>query len=637
MAHENPLEFKPNAAPLTTNPELSLEFSDSEICSFIDAKLAEAKAFYSSRRYDERAEKNVKYLKGDQSNDATKITERDNGYQNNAIHRNLLIRAQNATSEMPDIVVMSPQQEGDLTVRDRTNLVEEWLKITTDSDVTRRLAKAAVIDNHLKFRGIWKVRYDHGKKDVLCERLRPQDVLLDHTARIPEDGFTADNMEWIAEWIDESAAAVKDKFPDKAEEIDQALEAERTLKGMRNVPSKMRYLEVWATMHKGGTAHEIIFWKYNDLVLGKGPNPYYDESEDAQEEEEFGVRMPQNPLEEQLAAALNANPQLLEKQAGSRKNFFTFARKPYIVFSGLNLGEGPLDETNVLEQSLDMQDIVNKRGRQIDLINDWAVPKIVTSKAYMTEEKAANITRDPTEIIVLDETENVGQALVAISGQPASPALYQDLNSAISTIDANFSTQSVNRSSGADGESGLSKQISREGDLAAADEIAQTMVQRAVEELVNWKVQLAKIFFDAPHVALGLGPNRSSKSVRISSALIPDDIQIVVRANAIDKATRRNLDLQLAGMKAIDPYTLYEDLGYPNPKEQAIRLIDFLNGPPSGYVKYVQDIGGNPGQPANQQSEQSSPQGPPPVPQAPAPPQQAAPPEAPQPVAPPTQ
>ena len=605
MTTPDSLAFKTEAGPLTQSPELSLQFSDSEINEVIGRKIKESIDHYKTKEIDTRTKKMVDYWLGIQ--DTGEKIRNQNPYLNNIIHRDLGTRAQNATSRMPDIIVMSPQQQDNLIVKEQTAKIEEWLSIRLDSDVLRRLAKNAVMDNHLKLRGIWKYRYDHFKKDAVIDRLRPEDVILDHTARIPEDGFTADNCEFIAEWLEEPTAVVMAKFPDKKDDILTELDREKTEKGTVARSSKMRYMEVWATMHdEQGDPHEITFWKYNDLILGKSANPYFDDSEESNQE--FGIEdVPPQPLFGQ--------PALPQQPLPKRKNFFSFARKPYTIFSGENLGNGPLDDTTVVEVALPMQDIVNKRGRQITLINDWAVPKVVTGAAFLDEEKANNITRDPSEIIFLNiDVEDVRAGFVSITGAPASPALYNDLQSSIQAIDAHFATNPIKQLSG---ESGEAKQISRDQDLAAADEIAQNMVQRSVEEAANWLVQLAKIFFDEPITASAPGQDSTLRTASISKELIPDDIQIVVRSNAIDKPTMRNLMLELAGMKAVDPYTLAEALDIPNPKEVTQRLIDFLNGPPSGYVKYLQDIGANPLEPAGSQTEAVAGNSPAPEPNAP--------------------
>lgn len=627
------------SAPITHTPELDLALSDSELLDLIQRKLDEYTALLKDKKIEDRSQRLVKYWKGTQETDR-KAGMPEKRYSNNIIHRDLATRIQNATSRMPDIVVMSPQQDEDPSVKEQSRKVEDWLGIRFDNDVTRRLAQSGLRDNHLKFRGIWKYRYDKFKKDAVIDRLRPEDVVLDATARIPEDGYTADNMEFIGEWMEEATASVLAKFPDKAKQLTDEISREAKAKN-KPTSSKIRYLESWAKVHKkSGEPTIIVIHSYNRILLDKGICPYFDEREGS--ETEFGV-IPDEKLHPEIAAVLPSLGLDVPENKPKRFNHFAYPRMPYSIFSGENIGDGPFDDTTVVEVSIPMQDTVNLRGDQISQINDWAIPKTVVSTEAMTNEKASNITRDASEIITVKvpQGQSIESVITTFTGEPASLALYQDLQQAVSAIDAHFSTNPVTRGETVTQESGISKQISREGDLSAADDIAQTMVQRCVEEACNWMVQLAKIYFDKPIAATAPGPGKSLRSSAISRDMIPDDIQIVVKANAVDKMTLRNMSMNLVGEKGIDPYNLFLDLDYPNPKERAQDLVDFLEGGADGYVKYLADIGVDPAQPANQQDESSTtPVTPPTQPappgqpqpgmgQPPAPPMPAAPPQVP--------
>jgi hypothetical protein len=628
---------KEESRPVTTVPELSISLSDSELLELIKRKTDEYKAWLTAHKIDQRAKMNVEYWKGVQE------TKRKRGmpdtlYKNNILHRDLATRVQNATSRMPDVVVMSPQQDEDPSVKEDTKKIEEWLKIRIDSDVTRRLAQSAVRDNHLKFRGIWKYRYDKARKDAVIERLRPEDVVLDSTARIPEDGYTADNMEFIGEWMEEYTSVVFNMFPDKKEELMADLSKEAAAGG-KPASSKIRFLQVTARVSgNDGSPKLILVNSYKDILLSKSPHPFWDEREGS--DIEFGL-VPEEKLDPALAAAVLPSLGLdVPRHKPKRFNHFPWPRMPYSIFSGENLGDGPIDDTTVFEQSLSLQDIVNLRGDQISQTNEWAVPKLVMATTAMTEAKASKISRDPSEIpmVELKEGQSIDGVVKEIQGSPASAALYQDLQQSIQAIDAHFSTSAAVRGEAVEPESGVSKQISREGDLSASDDIAQTMVQRCVEEAANWLVQLAKIYFDDDNRASAPGPDRSLISASINNKLIPDNIQIVVKANAVDKMTQRNMAMNLVNSKGIDPMSLYEDLEFPNPKERTQRLMDFLAAEAQGPTKYLQDIGVNAAEPANKQNEATTTAPAAPAPAAPAaagPPQAPQPPTAPAPAGPP--
>lgn len=636
--HDYREQERQQAGPVTLTPELDLSLSDSELLDLIDRKQSEYASMLERDKVGQRVRTMTEYFRGKQEV-KQKRGMPDKRYNANIIWRDLNTRVQNATSRMPDVVVMSPQQDESPTVKERTRSVEEWLGIRLDSDVTRRLAQRALQDNALKFRGVWAYRYDPVRKDAVIECLRPEDVVLDATARVPEDGYTCDNMEYVGEWCEDFTATVLDRFPDKSGELLAQISREKAA-GNKPASSKLRYLKSTARVtRRDGSAALVLIYSYDRILLSKAPHPYWDEREGS--EESFGI-IPEDRLHPEVSAMLPVlglkDPAEEARYAPRRFNHFPFPRMPYTLMVGRNLGEGPIESTTVVEQAIPLQDIVNNRGDQITQINDWAIPKTAIATGAMTEAKASKISRDPSEIITaeLREGQGIDNVIKTFSGEPAHPALYQDLQANIQLIDSFFSTQAAVRGEAVEPESGISKQISREGDLSTTDDIAQTMVQRAVEEAANWLVQLAKIYFDEPRSASAYGPDRTLRKASVSRDLIPDDLQVVVKANAVDKMTMRNMALNLVTSQGIDPYNLYQFLDFPNPKEMTVDLVNFLRKDADGGASYLQSIGANPSLPGNQQNEAeaSAPQAalqPAPSPQPPAPPGPPAPPQAPAP------
>jgi hypothetical protein len=140
-------------------------------------------------------------------------------------------------------------------------------------------------------------------------------------------------------------------------------------------------------------------------------------------------------------------------------------------------------------------------------------------------------------------------------------------------------------------ESGVSKQISREGDLVMSDDIVNIAVERAIWEMAQWEVQLMKLFYDKEHYVRHMGPDGELVESMLSQDLIADGICVSIKANSTDKITRRNTAMALLPAKAIDPLSLFEDLDVPNPKERVKRLITFLRGEADGWSAYSEAIG----------------------------------------------
>ena len=78
-----------------------------------------------------------------------------------------------------------------------------------------------------------------------------------------------------------------------------------------------------------GNKQEGVCWKYNQLLLDYGINPYYNYEE------------------------------------SDKSNFLEKPEKPYIFFNFLRIGRWVFDDTSLTEQAATLQDILEKRGRQI--------------------------------------------------------------------------------------------------------------------------------------------------------------------------------------------------------------------------------------------------------------------------------
>ena len=182
--------------------------------------------------------------------------------------------------------------------------------------------------------------------------------------------------------------------------------------------------------------------------------------------------------------------------------------------------------------------------------------------------------------------------MTSVVGQAPHPMLFNDLVANRGQIDAKFSTHGTVRGEVQNqAESGISKQITREGDLVTSDDIVEIVVERAVEEMASWAIQMEKLFYDKPHFVRNMGEDGELLYAEVTRDLIDDGIGVGVKASAVDKATRRAQALELAGTKAIDPLTLAQDLDLSNPKERTRRLLLFQMGEQDQWARYMQETG----------------------------------------------
>ena len=597
-----------------TSP-LTLNIDDALLLEIIEQRMKSSNKYYDDElKISDRTKLNEKFWLGDQL--PTDLAPHLEPYKDNIIWQDSEKRIELASGRMPDII-LTPAADNEVK-RERAKMLEKQLQIIFSSGKMKRIIKDGLRQHGIYLLSAIKCRWDPNKGengDFVFELVRPNRFGLDHTGTISHDGFSIDNIELFWEIIEEPLAVTLAKFPDKATELKGMLKNGNTPQGL---VSKIRYHEVHFTWYtNNGQPIECVAHKYKSLILDKIKTPYFDY-------EGYTKRVWEDELD----------PNVPDGEVNSRmgkfyRNHFEKPRKNYILFSHQNLGRSPYDDTTAIEQTIALQRNINKRGRQITDIADKMKPRFAFN-ASMKKKDAEAISNDSDEHIWLDNKEPINNVITSFQSLPPSIVLFNDMAANRGQIDSKFSTHgNVRGEVTGSNESGISKQITREGDLTTSDDIVDIVVERVIYEMASWAVQMMKLLYEKPHFVRDIGPDGEMVQSELTRDSIDDGIAINVKASSQDKAARRNDAFNLAKVKGIDPLTLAEDMDVPNPKERTRRLMYFLMGEQDQYTRYMKETGlldeteGAPGQeplPAEQ-----APQGaetPPPGQQGPVPPEQ---------------
>lgn len=555
---------------------LSLPIEDADLLSVINDKIANTKKHFDKINLEKRRKTNRDFWKGNQLNLENYDLRYQVPYIDNIIYDDLETRIALAAGRMPDIIA-TPAGEDERSVQNARD-IEDLLEYRINTSMMKRLIKDALRNYHLDFSAVIKCRWDKNKGengDFVFELVRANRIGFDHTATIPHDGFTADNCDLIYEWIEEPVSVILAKFPKAKDKLIAMLGGQTSLNSKRLV-SKLRYQECWFRWYS--ESGELMYgtcWKYNNLILDKQKNPYWDwdgstkiEANDAGEYESKKVY----------------------------NNYFEQPRPPYIFLTYQNLGDSIIDDTTPVEQAIPLQKITNKRGSQITELADRIAPRYTFMANVITKEEARRIDpKDPTESIWLDSptTDDIRKGMMVTQSAAPPPILYQDQVGLRNRIDSKFSTHGTTRGETQPQESGISKQITREGDLTTADDMSDVVVERVVYEMVNWALQMIKLFYDKPHIIRFTGKDGEVLHREITSDHVEDGLIAEVKSSSVDKQTRRSDAMNLVQAKSIDPQTLFEDLDVDNPKERTRRLIAFQTGPNDAYSAYLKEIEGD--------------------------------------------
>lgn len=591
------------------SPELNTGLDDFALNMILDTRISESKSVYEKMQLDDRRKKNRDYWLGDQVKDPDGLPYIDNVIWQDTEHRIGL-----AVGRMPDMLIVPGSR--DLKARERAQILERALDMDFSTKQKKRLMKNGLRHNHIYYIGILKGSWNPNKGmfgDYEFNLVDPRKVLISHTGTIPEEGFTSDNCDLITEIIEEPVAVVMAKFPHKRSELMQMLQTADPSR----LATTMKYQEIWYTYHdKSGQILEGVCWRYNHVILRNIRNPYFD------------FKGYQKIIYDQNGVpATNQFGQIQTQQVF--RNFFDRPRKPYMFFSYQNLGDTPIDNTTAIEQAIPLQRNLNKTGKQIREITDGVTNKYAANNT-MSQDQFRNMTADPKQGIWADTQEDIRGVITSFQNPGPPASLFNDMVQTRQQIDAKFNTHGTTRGETQAAESGISKQISREGDLVISDDIVEIVLERVLEEAGSWAIQFMKLMYVDPHFKSKMGKDGEIIQEWIQRDMIDDGVALSVRGSTTDKQRAQATAMQRAEAGIIDPLTLLEDLDVPNPKEQAMRTILFKMGEGEGgdaFASYMNFAGME--MPAPQQQAQGAqpavPGQPPVEPQPPVPGQPPAP------------
>lgn len=535
---------------------LYLPVEDQVLISTID------EAFNGSRQQrqefgiDQRSRTNNNFWSGKQIDEAALDKRYQMGHVNNVIYPDLENRIMLAAGRTPDIILLPPDHDQQNLEAARS--LQAVMRERIDSSTIKRLIKDGLRNLHTDFIAIIKPLWNPHTKDFTFELLLTENVYFGKGSKVPHDGYTIDGSDMVMQWVEEPVKVVMAKFPNSANELMQRLAAQN--KDKNKLPSHIRYMEVHFTWYDDqGKPIEGVCWKYQNLILDKMKQPYYNYNGD--------------------------------------NNFFDRPHKPYILFSYQNRGRSVYDSTTTVEQAVPINRVVNKRSRQITEINDRVVPKLAFKGGVISAEMSRNISTSPKEAIVLtSDVDDINKAMALIPSQPPNRMLYEDLLYNTGRIDTLMATHGTTRGeTGA--ESGVSKQISREGDLITSDDLVDIVVERVVYEMTCWGLQFMRLYYDDDREPVRLNDSTGETSfVKLTRPVINTKVDVVVKASTNDKQVRRADAIQMLNAKSIDPFSLFEDLDVPNPKERLKRLLAFQSsqggqGMPPDFSAYLKVIG----------------------------------------------
>lgn len=436
----------------------------------------------------------------------------------------------------PDPVVKADSSpEGIELSKNIKNALVEW----ADTHKLRMKLKKGTRNWALSLLGVWQMSYNVQTDEIECEAVKVKDLYLDPDGHWDESAlFTGD---WIGRKKKVSAGKLKVMFP-KAE-------AAIVTQSGGQMAKKLDVEEWW---YKGTD----IFYFIGDECVGtfKNPNWNYD-----------GEMKHVDPAtQEEIATPVIG------------RNHKFGANAPQAPFIGLvifNTDAGPHDETSLIIQNIPMQDVVNKRFRQIDKNADSQNNGALASGSSFTKEQAAeaaSFLRKGGTVWVPNGDVNTAWKRDAAPQLPAD--IFQQLTDSRAEVKNSFGTAGSTAEGVQQEDTVRGKIMVNQSDSSRIGGGVTESIEQCADTIYNFVIQFMFVYYDEPHYISAMGQNGAAETIAIRNSDFTMDVSVTVKDGSLipkDPLTERNEAMDLWEAEAIGLPELYSRLDFADPMESA--------------------------------------------------------------------
>lgn len=524
-------------------PLLSLDIEDSELVKISNTWKKEFDNYFE--KIKERGETNYNYWKGEQY--ASK--QEDNRGVDNVIFEAVETLLPIISRQNPEPTVEAEATpEGDW-VAEMTNKI-----LVAKGDETCLKSKIKTSSRHwmLYFLGCFKMGWDESINDMFIQDIDPRSLILD-----PKGTFSGGEFKgsYIGEYKKATAKDLADSFPDFADEIGASVDG--------NLGTSIGYYEWWT--------NEYVFWRYRDVILDKRVNPYWNGNENKDGMDKMG-----QPFEEKVPGV----------------NHFATPKMPFSFLTVFNTGKQPHDETSLIEQAIPLQDIVNKRLRQIDKNADDTNNGWVFSQAFTEEQAKTALSAMRNGGAIRAASDVITDSVMRFPAPALANFVYQDLLDKREQI---YNIMGVRGSTpqGIISERTVRGKIEIKGQDVDRLALVIEQVEQFVDYTFNLMVQTIYVYYTPEMAARFLGAENAARYIQALKNGPSRRLLVSVKEGSTipkDALTERNEAMDMWAQKAIDPVTLYEKLQFSDPNDAAKKLLTYQLNPEQTLV----ELGGAP-------------------------------------------
>jgi hypothetical protein len=576
---------------------LSVDLDDATFLKNTNALIKDYQDYYKDAERDvfTRRKKNKQYLLGKQTK-TLKLKKYQAPYLDNVLYEGQSYLVPLAMSRMPDLAVKATNASDTRA----TDIADELTKVV-ETDIKSRMYKRviALAFKHLPiyFTGVIKAYWNpekgrYGDYDFCT--IVPDQIAFD--PHVPNNDTS--QMLFVGEKVKYSVQEWVMRFPKKEQELYQHLKDktlfnekidENTQEGMN---MKIEGWEIHFTHYqKNGNKYEkqeCIGWICKDLVMDKMKTPNWDWEGDTQYFDYTQNYITPDKIKSDMASYVQDPTQAPQYMGNTTyRNYFDSAQKPYFFMGYDQYGESPLDATSTIEQSIILQENLDKRGRQVTDMLDKAHGKHVFSGLEGMKKKDVeemDLNNPDQDIFVKGDVTKVHSF---IPNEQPSAQMINDKNEMRERIFGKIGTNSAVRGEMNTDTAATNNQIAREADFTRTDNLVDDTINAAAEWMAHWIMQFMFLRYKPENFQRILGEKAEEVYNAIKNDTVRDGLIVTISASGTDKANAQKNATEMAKMKLTDPLTYYKDMGLSDPEGRAKKLMIFLSNPAQYIEQYL--------------------------------------------------
>lgn len=463
----------------------------------------------------------------------------------------------------PEVYPAQDTQQSKILASDLEKGLRGW---SQKMEVSRELESAIrnLLLKQVGFLYLW-FDPDYGKDgEIRVESLNPDHVVIDKNAKRGE------NPAFICIFKKNSVEELCYLFPDQKEAIFKEIGKNNQQELMSQ---EIDWRQVWLTHYDDdGAPSEGCVSYFGGLVLDKYKNPNW-------------------------------------MYANASKNFLDMPLKPVVPMNYINDGDHWVDSTTPVEQASWIQEVLNKRGRQIMENADTANGMLVISSDAMSMDDAENLTGDPNQKLVIDtKGEPIGNLIDNIQGRELPSYVVDDKVDLRNTVHSIMGTPPQMRGDDSSQAETLGENLMMKNQATGRQDLIVRAVDACLFRFFNYLTQMMVVHYTAKHFISINSNDGDFDFITLHRDLIEKGMAVTVKSGStlpFDKSRQEAIAMNLAKAGLIDPLNLYKDLHMDNPQKRYDAWAKFKTDPmilardaldelddTTAYIDWIEILGG---------------------------------------------